>query len=252
MNQNRKVLVACATYAGKELALDDWIKAYNAYTYEPKFAYMVDNTRGTEAYAETVRSKGVECDHIEPYSSFEDTYRHCWELILKKAKELDCYWVYSVEADNVPAPESLQTMHDWIIIGNGELGGLKDNVHIVTHAYPLHKASAEASNVLMDSFKYHEMGCMLMSRQVLELALYHYFEHRNIPMAIDAVCKQYVGKHLYIDGAFEVLHLDTYKTEFPQFPASIEDSRLVNPTPIAPPDYGTEVPPSLRKKGDEN
>lgn len=249
---NKLVLVACPTYAGKELALDEWIKAYNSYLYTPRHAYMVDNTRGTEAYLEAIRGKSIEADHIEPYSSFEDTYRHCWEMILKKAKELDAYWVYSVEADNVPAPESLQIMHDFVVIGNGEVGGLKENVHIVTHAYPMHESAAKASGVPMDSFFYHEMGCMLMTRQVLELALYHYFEHRNIPMALDAACQKYSGKHLYLDGVFEVKHLDTFRTEFYQFPHFEPDPRLINPTPTIPSDYGTEIPPSLRKKGEEN
>jgi hypothetical protein len=40
-----RALVACPTYAGKEYALEPWLAAFRALTYEAKHAYQVDNTR---------------------------------------------------------------------------------------------------------------------------------------------------------------------------------------------------------------
>jgi hypothetical protein len=104
----------------------------------------------------------------------------------------------------------------------------------------------------MDSFRYQEMGCMLMSTQLLEIALAKWANHRNIPNAIMSNCKAFGGKHIYLDWQFDVQHLDTYETEFWQFEQMDEylpnGEFLINPAPVCPPEYGTKRPKSLEAK----
>jgi hypothetical protein len=157
-----RALVACPTYAGKQYSLKPWLDAYHALTYEPKFAYQVDNTGVSSAYFELLKEQGIDCTHLQPWPDWDRSFRKCWELILKRAQDLDCYWIYSVEADNVPAPESLQVMIDMALYGN---------VHLVTHAYPMHASAARASGLPENSWYYHELGCMLMTRSLLERAI---------------------------------------------------------------------------------
>lgn len=254
---NDKVLVACVTFAGKEPALQRWLEAYHNLTYKDKSLFVVDNTGVSDAYLKELRKRGVDSTRIVPSPTFEDTYRRGWELILEKAKQLGCYWIYSVEADNIVAPESLKTMILWAMVGNGKegeerVGGVDQNIHIVTHGYPMHESAAKASGVDMSTFRYQEMGCMLLSTQLLEYALAEWQQYRNIPHSLTQTCIKYGGKHLYLDYQFEVLHLDTYQTEFWQFKEMEEKlptgETLICPTPVAPPEYGTETPPSLRYK----
>lgn len=251
---NGAVLIGCVTFAGKEPCLDKWIDAYYKINYLNKYLYVVDNTGMSDGYLRTLRTKGIDCTRIFPSPKFEDTYRRGWELILEKAKQLNCYWVYSIEADNIVDPNSLKIMLDWAMIGNGKdgaekIGGVEENVHIVTHGYPIHESAAKASGVSMDSFRYQEMGCMLMTTQLLEYAIAEWGLYRNIPCSIMETNKKYNGKHIYLDHQFEVLHLDTYETEFWQFEA-MEDKlpnggKLICPAPKAPPEYGKKLPPSM-------
>jgi hypothetical protein len=232
-----KVLVACASYAGKEYALKEWWDAYNSYTYEDKCVYVVDNTMYGLQYFETLKNMGIKCSHIVPYTdkNMFYTYHKCWELILQEAQREDCYWIYSVEADNVPAPESLQIMIDTALISG---------VHLVTHDYPMHKTAVDASGMKGDEFYYTEMGCMLMSRKLLERALQDYEEFKNIPMALFNSTDRYHGGWCKMTQKFEVKHLDGYEMEFNQFTEEVVDGWC--PTPNVPADYGSVIPPSLR------
>lgn len=234
-----KVLVACPTYAGKEYALDEWIAAFKALTYDPKQAYVVDNTVFGLQYFETIKSKGIRCSHVVPWTDkdMETTFHKCWELILAEAEREDCYWVYSVEADNAPAPESLQIMVDVALLSG---------VHLVTHDYPMHQSAVEASGMKGNEFYYTEMGCMLMSRKLLRRALADYKEFRNIPSALFNSSDRYHGGWCKMTQRFEVKHLDGYEMEFSQFAPAPEAGWC--PTPKVPSNYGTVLPPSLREK----
>jgi hypothetical protein len=251
---NGAVLVACVTFAGKEPCLDLWLEAYRNLDYENKHLFVVDNTGISDGYLKTLREKGIDSTRIYPSPKFEETYRRGWELILHKAKELDCYWVYSIEADNIVGPESLKSMLTWAMIGNGKegeerIGGVDQNVHIVTHGYPMHESTVKASGVDPNSYRYQEMGCMLMTTQLLELAMAEWGQYRNIPYSIMSTNKKYNGKHIYLDYQFEVQHLDTFETEWWQFEPMEEKlpdgSVLVCPAPAIPPEYGTKKPKSI-------
>lgn len=232
-----KVLVACATYAGKEYALDAWVDMFNALTYEERQAYMVDNTVLGLQYFEELKRRGIKCSHLVPYTDKDMfyTYHECWKLILEEAQREDCYWVYSVEADNVPAPESLATMVDVALLSG---------VHLVTHDYPMHQSAVKASGMRGDEFYYTEMGCLLTSRKLLEKAMAEYDQYNNIPLALFSTTDRYHGGWCKMTQKFEVKHLDGYEMEFNQFNAETKDGWC--PTPNVPEDYGSVLPPSLR------
>jgi hypothetical protein len=236
MTGKGKVLVACPTYAGKEYSLKPWVDAFNALTYDEKYAYQVDNTRVSTAYFEELKKYGIDCSHLVPWSDWDRTFKKSWDLILKRAQELDCYWVYSVEADNVPAPESLEIMVNIALYGN---------VHLVTHAYPMHASAARASKIPEDSFFYHELGCMLMSRSLLERAIDDFEEYGNIVNAIFSSDERYLAGYIKLTNKFKVGHLDGYQMSFDNLGPS-EIPGLICPTPSMPEDYGTQLPPSLR------
>jgi len=232
-----RVLVGCPTYAGKEYSLQPWVDMFNALTYEKKHAYQVDNTRISQGYFDLLKSKGIDCTHLTPWPDWDRTFRRCWELILKRAQELDCYWVYSVEADNVPAPESLEVMVNLALYGN---------VHLITHAYPIHSSAAKASGIPENAWYYNELGCMLMSRSLLERAIDEFEEFGNIVAALWGCCERYHGGYIKLTNRFTVGHLDGYEMSFDNLGPS-ELPGLVMPTPQMPADYGTQLPPSLKE-----
>ena len=231
-----KVLVACPTYAGKQYSLQPWIDAFHALTYPNKSAYQVDNTGVSSAYYELLKEQGIDCTHLTPWPDWDRSFRRSWELILERAQDLDCYWVYSVEADNIPAPDSLEIMVNMALYGN---------VHLVTHAYPMHATAARASNIPEDSWYYHELGCMLMTRSLLERAIDEFEEYGNIVSAIFNSNERYMGGYVKLTNRFKVGHLDGYEMSFQNLGPS-EIPGLIMPTPQMPEDYGTQLPPVLR------
>jgi hypothetical protein len=237
MEDKGKVLVSCPTYAGKQYALEPWLDAFNAYTYKNKHAYQVDNTRVSTAYFELLKSKGIDVTHLTPWPDWDRSFKRCWELILKRAKDLNCYWIYSVEADNVPAPESLEIMINIALYGS---------VHLVTHAYPMHKTAADASGIPENSWYYHELGCMLMTRSLLERAIDEFEEYGQIVSAIFSSNERYMGGYIKLTNRFKVGHLDGYEMSFENLGHS-EIPGLICPTPSMPVDYGTQLPPCLKE-----
>jgi hypothetical protein len=66
-------------------------------------------------------------------------------------------------------------------------------------------------------------------------------------MAIQATCQKYEGGSAILTNRFEVKHLDGYEMAFPNLaPSQVEG--LICPTPKMPDDFGTVLPPSLRKE----
>ena len=230
------VLVACPTYAGKEYCLDEWVDGFDKLIYHPKFAYQVDNTRGSLLYFKRLQDTGIDCTHLEPYNGWDRTFFKCWQLMLQRAKQLNCYWVYSVEADNIPAPESLEVMIDIALFSH---------IHLVTHVYPMHQSAADASGLKGNEFYYNELGCMLMTTSLLERAIREFEEYGNIALAIFATCERYMGGSCKLTNRFEVKHLDGYHQSYQNLAPS-ELRGLMIPTPKMPDDYGTELPPSLK------
>ena len=237
------ILVYSPTYVGKEPVLDQWQAGIDALTYQPRSLFVIDNTTTAVAphfeYLRTLQDRGINAVHLEPWRDkpMEYTLHRCWELCLEEAKRQGAMFIYSVEADNVPAPESLTVMHAMARYGN---------CHLVTHEYPMHVASAEASGVKMDSFYYTEFGCMFLSTQLLERALEEYDEHITMAHSVFMAVERYRGGRIVLTRRFEVKHLDCWSTEFPQFNDLGGDLPLVCPTPYMPSEFSTEIPPSLQ------
>jgi hypothetical protein len=238
-----RVLVACPTYAGKEYALGAWVAAARGFTYdEPVHAYQVDNTnRAIDPelrYFDRVRATGIDASHLDPWPDWDRTFKRCWEAILERAQQLDCYWILSMEADNLVAPEGLGIMVDLALAGNA---------HLVTHSYPMHRSAAEAAGVDPETFYYDELGCMLMTRSLLARALEEYDEYGQMVIAIEATNNRYMGGRLKLTRRFEVQHLDGYEMAFSNLGPS-EYPGLMYPVDRMPEHLGTELPPSLREE----
>jgi hypothetical protein len=231
-----KVLVACPTYAGKEYALDAWKAGFDAMTYEPRVAYQVDNTALGMGYYERIEATGIPVTHVVPWPDWDRTFKRCWQLILERAQALDCYWILSMEADNIVAPEGLDIMVDLALAGAA---------HLVTHSYPQHKSSAEASGADPEGFYYNELGCALMTRSLLARALEEFDEYGQMVVAIWGSNDRYMGGYLKLTRRFEVKHLDGYEMAIPNLGPS-EYPGLMYPVSKMPDDTGTVLPPSLR------
>jgi hypothetical protein len=238
MTDKGGVLVAAPTYAGKEYSLDAWIAGYRAMTYEPRYAYQVDNTSVSLAYFERLKDKGISATHLTPWPDWDRTFKRCWDLIAERARELDCYWVLSMEADNVVAPEGLGLMVDMALAGN---------CHLVTHSYPMHKSAAEASGQDPESFYYNELGCMLMTRSLLTRALDEFDEYGQMVIALEATNDRYMGGRIKLTRRFDVQHLDGYEMAFQNLGPS-EYPGLIYPAERMPDDTGTALPPSLQEE----
>jgi hypothetical protein len=238
MTDKGGVLVAAPTYAGKEYSLDAWIAGYRAMTYEPRYAYQVDNTSVSLAYFERLKDKGISATHLTPWPDWDRTFKRCWDLIAERARELDCYWVLSMEADNVVTPEGLGLMVDMALAGN---------CHLVTHSYPMHKSAAEASGQDPESFYYNELGCMLMTRSLLTRALDEFDEYGQMVIALEATNDRYMGGRIKLTRRFDVQHLDGYEMAFQNLGPS-EYPGLIYPAERMPDDTGTALPPSLQEE----
>jgi hypothetical protein len=104
------ILVAAPTYVGKDYALPAYLAAYEAFTYPEKRLFLVDNTRGTLAYARRLRGLGIETAHVEPMPDFWDTIEMCWRVIVERAHDLDCEHVACIEADVICPPQTLEVL----------------------------------------------------------------------------------------------------------------------------------------------
>jgi hypothetical protein len=239
MSDNGRVLVACPTYAGKEYALDAWVAGARALQYDGDVsAYQVDNTAVSLAYFERIKRTGIEATHLTPWPDWDRTFLACWRAILARAQELDAYWILSMEADNVIAPEGLAIMVDMALAGA---------CHLVTHSYPMHKSAAEASGADPELFYYNEFGCALMSRSLLARALDEFDEYGQMWIAVAATNERYMGGYIKLTRRFEVQHLDGYEMSIPNLGPS-EYPGLMYPVDRMPVDTGTVLPPSLMEQ----
>jgi len=137
----------------------------------------------------------------------------------------------------VPAPQALETMVNIALYAK---------VHLITHAYPMHATAARAAGIPENSFYYNELGCMLLSRSLLERVIDEFEEWGQIVQAIFSVNDRYHGGYVKLTNCFEVQHLDGYEMSFPNLgPSQIPG--LVFPGAL-PADYGTKNPPSLEER----
>jgi hypothetical protein len=111
----------------------------------------------------------------------------------------------------------------------------------------MHKSAAEASGVDPETFYYDELGCMLMTRQLLARALDEYDEYGQMVIALEATNNRYMGGRIKLTRRFEVQHLDGYEMAYQNLGPS-EIPGLIYPAEHMPADIGTVLPPSLREE----
>jgi hypothetical protein len=233
--------VSHPTYMGKEGTLPAWWECVQAQTYQPRTTFVVDNTMLGTMYLKTLHDEGIEAIHLQPWTdkSMEFTFKRCWELILERAQRDDAFWVLSLEADNIISPEALEKMVKLAVYGN---------CHLVTHEYPLHQEAAAASGLKGDEFWYTDMGCMLMTRQLLERGLELFDEFKKLSVAIFNANERYRGGHVRLTQCFARCdHLDDWAHEFPQFADPDPDEPSYCPAPEFPDYFGSKLPPTLEK-----
>jgi hypothetical protein len=240
---NPLVLAACPSYAGKEPVLKQWYEGLKAQTYENLQLFLVDNTVFGTQFLKVVQDMGIPSIHLQPWTDkpFEQhTFKRCWELIIDHAREIGADWVFSVEADNVPAPEALDKMLEIATFAQ---------VHLVTADYPMHESAAKASGKNMEEFFYAELGCMLVSTDLLESAMSHYDFYHKLSVAIFGTAAMRRAGWCRLTTLFEVKHLDdAWPTEYPQYPDELDpDDPAFCPTPVPPDNFGTEIPSCLKK-----
>ena len=237
------VLCGCPTYAGKEPCLEPWHEALKAQTYKHLELFVIDNTVFGTMFLKAIQDRGIPSVHLQPWidKPFEQhTFKRCWELIYERARELGADWVFSVEADNIPAPEALDTMLQVATLAR---------VHLITHGYPMHESAAKASEREMNTFFYDELGCMLLSTDLLEEALKHYDEYHKLSLAIYSMAERRRAGYCRLTCAFEVKHLDdAWPTEYPSHVDELDPNDCSTcPTPVPPEDYSTEIPHCLEE-----
>jgi hypothetical protein len=244
-----RVLVAAPSYAGKEYAADRWIEAYEALTYEPRGALIVDNTRGSDGYSKMLVDKGIRAIHVNPLLTFDATFHRCWQLIHQEAVIEGFDWVFSVEADNIVPPESLSKLMEVAQVGQFE---------VVTHVYPMHLLDQARHGrtpwMNRHRFVYNELGCCLMSTRLLGLGLADTSRYVNFTAALFQSASKYLTGWATVCKLFdgEMEHLDGYEMEYSQFFVHSEDDGRWNPyQDVELPDYNTVIPPSVAEDYDK-
>jgi len=220
---NDNVLIAANSYAGKSYCLTQWCDAAAAtlaayreeYPHAKTDVLIVDNTRGSDGYAELCAEQGVRVIKITPKMTFENTMHLGWQIIHQEAIIEDYDYIFSLEADNiVPAhtlPAIMRVMRD---------GGF----HIVTHTYPFHlldyhlKGRNRTTNPRR--FYYNELGICLMTRQVLSYGLADYSRYDNFTNALFHSVSRYAlgwASSTALIAPEDNLHIDGYEQEYTQF-----------------------------------
>lgn len=188
-------LVACPTYAGLADCVDEYLKAYREFRYQHRRLLLVDNTRDDGAYAEQLRAKCADIDgatvlHVDPSRDFQETFKRCWQEILKHAQEIDFRWVLSIEQDVICSPMTIDTL----LNAAGYVGA-----PFVTHTYPYHWGV----NGL-----YQGLGCTLMHRDLLAQAM-QTVEAEPRGLVEGAIYKVAAGNtHVSMTRVLEIRHLD--------------------------------------------
>jgi len=154
-----RVLVACPTFSGLSYCLDDYLAAYDAFVWQDKGLFIVDNTRDGGQYASEIAAKVTagqdrrHIRHVEPASHWEETFKRCWDVILNHAHFNGYKFILSLEQDVIIPPLGL----DALLNVAGFTGA-----PFVTHLYPFHNGRQAM---------YQGLGCTLMHVDLLDYAL---------------------------------------------------------------------------------
>jgi hypothetical protein len=189
------VLVAAPTYSGKDYALDEYVKAYNAFIWPDRSLLFVDNTRDNGEYAAHLRGLSIPMvRRVEPSTDFEETFSRCWRLILEEAQQGKWEWILSLESDVIGPPLLLDTMLN---------AALYCQAPFVTHCYPYHDGRSTEF--------YQGLGCVLMTTPLLAKAMEMHDDpespaHDIVEGAVYEVAKN--NTHISFATLLPLRHLD--------------------------------------------
>jgi GT2 family glycosyltransferase len=119
-----KVLVACPTYEGKKYCLDKYIEGIRALTYPNFDVLLVDNSK-SEDYYNLIKSKGIPVIRAEWFEGARDRIVHSRNLIREKVLKDGYDYLFSLEQDVVPQPDTIQKL-------------LRHKKEIVSGVVPIH------------------------------------------------------------------------------------------------------------------
>ena len=108
-----KILIACPTFDGKMYCLDRWVAAVNKIDYPHFDVLLVDNSSG-EGYAKRIKQLGIPVLRSHRHERARDTITEARNLIRKKALDGKYDYLFSLEQDVIPKPETLKKLltHD--------------------------------------------------------------------------------------------------------------------------------------------
>jgi hypothetical protein len=188
-----RTLVACPTYSGLDYALDEYLAAYDAMVWPERGLMMVDNTRDDGEYARSIqrRFEGPRrhLRHVDPFPTWEATFKRCWDMIAAHAHFNGYRWVLSLEADVIVPPLALDALLNVAAVTNAPF---------VTHLYPFHNGRP---------VMYEGLGCTLMHLDFLDYALE--VRYRTVPAVEGAVyASAQSTSRVTLRDLFDVRHLD--------------------------------------------
>ena len=159
-----RVLVACPTYDACGYALEDWAKAFHAFTYPAKEALQVDNSSDGLNYTWLIRTHGIPALYDNHhYGYLWHTMEMSWLRIVEYARERGCELIASIEADVICPPQTLD-----VLVEAWRGAGPKA---IVTHRYrPRNwdpEEKVEECGYVMRTFWLDALGCALFPTELL-------------------------------------------------------------------------------------
>jgi GT2 family glycosyltransferase len=108
-NTTPKVLVGCPTWAGKSYILENYIASIKAIDY-PNYDILIVDNSPDNAYAERIRSLGVECIQIPWMEHAKDRITTSRNILRERALTGGYDYFLSVEQDVIVEPKTLNAM----------------------------------------------------------------------------------------------------------------------------------------------
>jgi len=192
--EHDSVLIGCPTYSGLAGCLDEYLAAYDAFTWSRRTLMLVDNTNDDGKYAASIRAKveavpGRTLKRINPSSDWEDTFCRSWNVLLSHALWNGYTWVLSLEQDVICPPLTVDTLLNVACYIKAPF---------VTHTYPYHGGKPGF---------YQGLGCTLMKTELLHGALeYAYKRQPTVEGSIYDVAKR--NSHAVLHQLLPIEHRD--------------------------------------------
>jgi len=228
-DKNPRVLVACPTSSHKKYCLKDYVRGIKELKYDNFDVLLADNSEGDE-YEKKIKKEGLPVIRSPYFKDAKDRVIKARNLLREKALEGNYDYFLSLEQDVIPPPNIIE----------GLLRHKKDIVSgVVHHLFPRKDKGWEEKPLLAVKSKergklvflsserienlhailkidYCAMGCLLISREVLEKIKFRYEEFNYKTDNVDEVkwddwcfCEdaQKLGYNIYGDTGAKCRHL---------------------------------------------